>query len=152
MQKYICLFAFLLLQSCLDPSLFSPPPPTKAPGLYGLTGWNGQVAYKTGDSWIASAIDVNGQVGYPLTVYPPTAECIPKTSVKWSASSELVSGKFPPGIGFKQGEHTITGIPTERGHWITTMKVWDVNCNGNFYLGFTQEIRFHITGSGVVKD
>ena len=115
-------------------------------GLSSLTGWNGAYYDNAGH---ASAIDINGEIGHPLFVKGSTANCTPGD---WTANNSVVSGSLPPGVvlGY-QGEHGgIGGIPTRRGHFIVTMAKKDISCNGKSYLGFTQELRFHITGSGEV--
>jgi len=51
-----------------------------------------------------------------------------------------------------QNDGDITGIPTARGHWIVTVSISNIQCNGLIYgtLAFQQQLRFHITGSGEV--
>jgi len=110
----------------------------RAPGLYSLTGWNGQ-------SW---GQDINGEVGHPMFVNGPTADCQP--SGNWTANSRILSGTLPPGVTLNHAPSTITGLPTERGHWIVKMELYDVQCGGQGYEGLTQELRFHISGSGKV--
>ena len=105
------------------------------PGLYGLTGWN---------YWTA---DINGEVGHRLFVQGPTARCEP--SRKWDTQYRVLSGKLPPGMDILNSLD-IVGIPEDRGHWIVRLQIYDVECGGNYYQGFDQELRFHITGSGRV--
>jgi hypothetical protein len=105
------------------------------PGMYSLTGWN---------AWNA---DINGEVGHRLYVNGPTANC--KPSGNWNANYRLNSGSLPPGMSIDNGMN-IVGIPAERGHWILTLELYNVECGGNYYKGLTQELRFHITGSGRV--
>lgn len=124
--------AVLGVIGCAD--LMTPPPPQS--GLYNLTGWN---------QWTA---DINGEVGYPLNIGAPTANCRP--SRNWTLRAEIVSGQLPPGIEMRYSDYQISGIPTDRGHYIVMMRVYDVQCEGKYYEGFTQELRFHITGSGRV--
>jgi hypothetical protein len=113
---------------------------TAEPGIYNTRLW------RSGD--------VDGQVGYPLDIGYPTLLCLPAR--KWSGRVSIVSGQFPPGISLHDSDLSIKGIPTERGHWIVKLKLYDINCNGEIwqlkeYIA-TTEIRFHITGSGrVVK-
>lgn len=110
---------------------------TAKPGLYSLTGWG---------NWIG---DVDGEVGHSLYVGSPTAWCLP--SRNWSLSHRILSGALPPGLSVSNtGASNITGIPTERGHWIVKLQVYNIQCGGQTYDGFEQEIRFHITGSGKV--
>jgi hypothetical protein len=107
----------------------------RAPGFYNFTGWN---------DWTA---DINGEVGNRLYVNGPRALCHPSRS--WRADKRIVSGELPPGLNFASGDD-IQGIPTQRGHWIVNLETYNVECQGNNYKGFTQELRFHITGSGRV--
>jgi hypothetical protein len=58
---------------------------------------------------------------------------------------------LPPGLSFSSAYY-ITGIPTERGHWIVTVELYDLSANGRTYNGFQQQLRFHITGSGRVNN
>lgn len=107
------------------------------PGWYGIsTGWN---------NWNS---DIDGQVGYQLYVSAPTGRCEPSRS--WSANVSIVSGNLPPGLRFES--HRIIGIPTERGHWIVKLRLYDIQCGGSYYKDFEQELRFHITGSGRVNN
>lgn len=107
----------------------------RSPGMYNLTGWNG---------WTA---DINGEVGHRLYVPGPKALCHP--SRNWTGDTRIVTGRLPPGMSFIAGDN-IEGVPTERGHWIVTLEMSNVTCQGNTYRGITQELRFHITGSGRV--
>jgi len=145
------------------------PPPTavevpRVPRVYDISGW--------GSAWVntqtkeATAIDIYGEVGHPelrLTqqeygpksemVDAPTAHCALCSNcegMSWSAPVEIVSGTLPPGLAFDKHEN-IAGIPTERGHWIVTLKQPDINCQGRGYqTEFQQVLRFHITGTGEV--
>jgi hypothetical protein len=115
--------------------------------------------------------DVNGEVGHPLNVNGPRGsdDCS-------SASINIASGQLPPGLSMgRNGD--ISGIPTQRGHWIVTMKIENLMCNGHHFTlsgapdvlvenqGWTNQyeciedgqgycklttIRFHVTGSGQV--
>lgn len=107
------------------------------PGWYGIsTGWN---------NWIS---DIDGQVGYKLYASSPRGRCAPSGS--WTGATSIVSGNLPPGLYFES--HNITGIPTERGHWIVKLKLSSIQCNGSYYKDFEQELRFHITGTGKVNN
>jgi hypothetical protein len=119
----------------------------RSPGLYELSGWNGESTYWNGETNVAAGTDINGEVGHPLSVYYPTASCLP--SREWTAGGvKFVSGTLPPGLQF--GEHWgISGIPTERGHWIVKLRMYDIKCEGGSY-SMEQELRFHITGTGKV--
>ena len=107
-------------------------------GMYSFTGWNN-------GTW---GMDVNGEVGHPVFVQGPTADCHP--SGQWQMNSRVAQGTLPPGLTLGAAPSNITGIPTERGHWIVQMETYNVECQGGSYKGFQQELRFHITGSGQV--
>jgi hypothetical protein len=109
----------------------------RSPGLYNLTGWN---------HWNG---DANGEVGHQVYISGPTALCAP--SRRWSSSMQILSGSLPPGLSMDSG-YNITGIPTRRGHWILKLKLYDVECGGSQYRGFTQDLRIHIAGSGRVVE
>jgi hypothetical protein len=111
--------------------------PVEKPGWYGITeGWN---------NWNS---DIDGQVGYKMYITGPRGRCLPSRS--WSANTSIISGKIPPGLYFENDN--ITGIPTERGHWIVRLRLSNIQCGGNYYKDFEQELRFHITGSGRVNN
>jgi hypothetical protein len=105
-----------------------------------------------------STSDIQGEVGYPLTVRAPIGVCNGVWGRGYTASYRIVSGQLPPGLHFQcdNGQWSgglcpsIIGIPTERGHWIVNIELYDVQCGGHFYEGFVQELRFHISGSGKV--
>ena len=118
-----------------------------------VIGWEykGVTYYPNQEGSVIGGTDINGEVGHPLSLHGPTAHCPP--SGDWKAYGEVISGSLPPGIKFNNdtgGDWSISGIPKERGHWIVTMKVSNLQCNGESYLGFTQQLRFHITGTGKV--
>ncbi len=115
----------------------------------GATGWNGApVFFPSDDSGVgtAEAIDVNGDVGHPLTVSNPRANC----AGGWTANAAVLTGSLPPGLSFGQ-YNAITGIPTARGHWIVTVALTSRTCNGSTFRDIHQQIRFHITGGGTVN-
>ena len=124
----------------------------EAPGLYRMTGWSvGGNSYQY--AWVPGAaenvaygIDVNGELGHPLYVSAPTGHC---TATDFTATKGIRSGRFPGGVSM-DSNGAITGIPTERGHFIVTLALSELTCNGSTYTGFRQELRFHITGSGQV--
>jgi hypothetical protein len=74
--------------------------------------------------------DVNGEVGHPLTVNGPRGghEC----NGGWNGDTGIASGQLPPGLS-EDNNGDISGIPTERGHWIVTMKLQNIRCNGHRY-------------------
>jgi hypothetical protein len=131
---------FLTACGCFPRCYNANPKPQKlAPGLYRLNGWNGT----------RSDIDVEGEVGHQLYVSAPTADCEPSNN--WSSNTSVSSGSLPPGLSMD--EHgLISGIPTDRGHWIVEMQDSDVECGGQSFEGYTQQLRFHITGSGKVVE
>ena len=95
----------------------------------------------------AADIDIDGEVGHPLSVSRPTADC---ADGPWYADYWVVSGSLPTGVTVNGGKGWLEGIPTERGHWIVTMQVSNIECGGQPYEAFTQQLRFHITGTGKV--
>jgi hypothetical protein len=100
-----------------------------------------------------AAIDIDGEVGRELKVDGLHAICKTDAEFKvpWTASFDIVSGTLPPGLTLNN-DSTISGIPRERGHWVVIMKVSNIHnvCGHADTPGFTQELRFHITGSGKV--
>lgn len=128
----------------------------------GITGWGGDPRYgypvatydDAGHEGTAKDIDINGEVGHPLSVSGPDYRCSGypvSRSVFATGSGEVISGELPPGLALNaNGDHKITGIPTQRGHWIVTMRASGIECDGQSYAGFTQQLRFHITGTGKV--
>jgi hypothetical protein len=146
-QKLIVIFSICMilvtLTSCTDLYMAANRPrrtPPPSPGLYSLNGWYGT----RGDA------DVNGEVGHPLSAGNPTANCVP--SQHWSGGQRINSGVLPPGMSLDNNTGAISGLPSERGHWIVQMELYNVQCGGQSYLGFTQTLRFHITGSGKVVE
>lgn len=121
--------------------------------LSGTEGWERKTVYfeeYEGLGGKAEDIDIDGEVGHPLSVYGPTANC---STGSWTVNISVASGTLPPGLAVSKESSTfgwIMGIPTERGHWIVTMDVSDNACGGESYEGFTQQLRFHITGTGKV--
>lgn len=116
------------------------------PGFYGVTTW-----------WNNGASDIDGEVGHRLYVGGPRAKCIECKGCdagSWTSSWTVVSGSFPPGLSWGDAA-SISGIPSERGHWIVKVKLYNIRCNGGDYDGccsFTQELRFHIKGTGKVNN
>lgn len=123
--------------------------PSGYAGISNLRGWDyREVDYYTNpEKWTALGSDIDGEVGHPLTVQGPGADCPP--SGHWSANGSVISGTLPPGLTLDDG-WTISGIPKERGHWIVTMELSGITCNDAFYNSVTQQLRFHITGTGKV--
>lgn len=151
--------AMIVLAGCADvywaatgqPSVFNgykqkPYVETRPPGLYNLKGWNGGLV----SNGKGQDVDIDGTVGHPITVGGPTASTVP-SGTGWSLSNRIISGSLPPGLNIQDND-TITGIPTERGHWIVSIEIFNVKFNGSSYQGYTQQLRFHITGSGKVND
>lgn len=108
------------------------------PGLYALTGWNSGIG------------DINGEVGHRMDVNGPTANAVP--GGHWKSSYRIISGSLPPGLEIDNAHDHIVGIPERRGHWVVVLELYDVSTDDNSYQGFTQELRFHITGSGTVVE
>jgi hypothetical protein len=123
---------FALLTGCAD--LFDEDTSKRNddPGLYGLEYYGG---------------DINGEIGHPLGVSQPRARCEPDHN--WTADDRIISGTLPPGLTV-QSNGSISGIPTERGHWIVKQEIYNIRCAGESWQGSVREIRFHITGSGKV--
>ena len=123
----------------------------QSPGLYGLSGWQGMgVYYPSGCEYgKASDVDIDGTVGHQLFVRGCSANTVP-ADAGWQAEPWIVNGNLPPGLEFQNGHSPIVGIPTERGHWIVTLGLHYISCQGKSYKEFRQQLRFHITGSGEV--
>jgi hypothetical protein len=151
------LLSFLIIAAYFLMFLASAPPrrttvKKEEPGMYSLGGWGGQSSYWDGTVNIANGLDVNGEVGHPLTVYAPTARCVSPTKAGWTYNYRILSGSLPPGLNWNYNYHgQITGIPKERGHWILKLEMYDIRCEGKTYR-LQQEVRFHITGSGRVNN
>ncbi len=146
--------ASIILSSCALPETYNN---QSSPGFTNIKGWNNQPAYFNGADGVpgtASDIDIDGQIGYPLTVWNPTANCIGANgqSAAWTLSPSVTSGALPPGLVMGDSPYQITGIPTARGHWIVTLTSGDMACDGKSYMNFTQNLRFHIKGSGEVVE
>ena len=112
--------------------------------LFYVFGWGGQWNYTS------AGVDIDGEVGHPLTVeglQHNSRAC----STPWTADFEVAEGTLPPGLKLNT-DSSISGIPTERGHWIVTMKAFNIEnaCGRPSTPGFTQQLRFHITGTGKV--
>jgi|GEM_PF-2268753 len=134
----VLLLFILSILACATTHTYKTPP--EKPGFYGIT-----------EQWNSGVGDINGEVGHSLFVSSPRARCLPG---QWTANRYIVSGTLPPGLTLNSGPSTITGIPTERGHWIVKIKMYDISCNDKNFDGccsFTQELRFHISGSGKVN-
>ena len=107
-------------------------------GWYGITsGWN------------YSKSDIDGKVGHRLSVSAPQGRCEPGNST-WYADLKIDSGTLPPGLKFGKSD-AISGIPTKRGHWIVNLRYENIKCGGYYYNDYTQELRFHISGTGRVN-
>ena len=102
-------------------------------------GWYG-ISYDA--SWNSGQSDIDGRIGYPLFVSNPKGRCAP--SGDWTANTSIVSGTLPPGLTLNSNPSTITGTPTERGHWTVRLKKYNIICNGSSYKDFEQELRFQI--------
>lgn len=133
------------------------PEPVRTPGIYGVIGWKGSTCFDQEMS--CTDVDYDLQVGYPMTLQGPEVNCYPNW--RWeSTPTTIESGTLPPGMKFVHGRwgggyggmvESITGIPTERGHWIVKLRMGTILCNGDTYKGYVQDVRFHVTGTGVVR-
>lgn len=114
--------------------------------VYSSRGWNGAgTANQSYTQW--TDIDVNGEVGHPLDVYGPYGEC--GNGSPFTYSAYVSSGSLPPGLTMSSNGR-ISGIPQERGHWIVTLTQSGQYCGGVTFNDSSQQVRFHITGSGQV--
>lgn len=108
-------------------------------GFYGVSRW-----------WNYNNGDINGEIGHRIFVKGPGAWCYDRgRSAGWNASTKIYSGQLPPGLVLNSNDD-ITGIPTDRGHWIVVLGYDYIECLGSRYRGFTQELRFHVKGTGEV--
>jgi|SRR5579864_9565853 len=124
--------------------------------------------------------DVDGKVGYPLSITGPRMVRDDPNYPNWTADIVIESGQLPPGLIMREsGANTgdISGVPTERGTWIVIFKIANLTSNGHRFTmqgapdvlvenqGWKNQddcvedgqgycslttIRFHITGSGKV--
>ncbi|HEY0844655.1 MAG TPA: hypothetical protein VGE12_04780 [Noviherbaspirillum sp.] len=113
-----------------------------------IKGWDYKLVYYAPKSMgqVANA-EINGEVGHELWVSGPRAHC---SAGSWQGKFTIVSGEFPPGITIDPTTLEISGVPTERGHWIVALKDDPLYCGGASFFGFQQKIFFHIGGSGKV--
>jgi hypothetical protein len=136
----------VLLLSLAPLGAWGRPAPAQEPGFYGaVDGWGGRGQ---------SDRDINGEIGHPVFVGGPRALCINVRgggAGNWTSYTRVTSGVLPPGLAM-QNSGDITGIPTARGHWIVTVSMSGLVCNGLTYsnFDFQQQLRFHITGTGEV--
>ncbi len=155
MHKRILIFSIttlsaLLLCSCAEAAKRHQAPVAAFDNIY---GWNNIApSYGGSGEGVAYGTDLNGEVGHPLYVSSPTANCTNDSgqSASWTIAPSIISGSLPPGITLNSSSFDIEGIPTERGHWIVKIHSGGLVCDGNSFHGFSQELRFHITGSGKV--
>ena len=124
---------------------------TQEPGVYETYGWNtAAVWWNNSQVGEAGSQDINGEVGHPLYVRGPSTVTVPSNEAS-SSNKRIASGTLPPGMTL-DAVGAVTGIPTERGHWIVTLEVYGRSFRGVSYKGYTQQLRFHITGSGRVNN
>jgi len=117
-----------------------------------VKGWNDSSPTTMTDASVSS-IDVDGEVGHLFSIQGMTAACMPSHNWWWS-SMNITSGTLPPGMKMDD-KGVISGIPTERGHWIVDIGVSGIACADagplpGYWQNFRQEIRFHIKGTGKV--
>jgi len=141
------LFSMSFLAGCALPKPIQSQAKEK-PGLHSLTGWN--AAGRNDIDKTFTGKDIEGKVGYRLEVSAPTANCV-SPSKKWTGYHKIVSGQLPPGLDFNETSW-IKGIPTKRGNYIVVLELYDIKCNDSYYGPYKQELRFHITGVGIVND
>ncbi len=144
-------FTLILLSGCIPNQAYTPVTKTKKTGIHNVNGWSYSNCYFHDRNAIGScnSKDIDGKVGYQLYVDGLRANCGPDN--KWHTSKKILTGTLPPGLAFVSGGSNIKGIPEKRGHWIVTIKVDNLYCQGKSYYGLKQELRFHITGSGKVR-
>jgi hypothetical protein len=133
---------------CASSPYVAPQEPDKPGYLYSET-WYGR-SVSPGNSAYPTEIDIDGTVGHPLTVGSMRARAVGG----WTANISVVTGELPPGLSFDQRDY-ITGIPTERGHWIVHLKASNLRTGVNNEYSFEDVhviLRFHITGSGEVHE
>ena len=141
-----------------------------------IRGWGYKKVFYdgvTGHEGTAEGVDMDGEVGHPMDPYGEmTAPCasshgedVPScyvgrplsdydpSSDQWAYDVEIASGSLPPGLSIVKDRDAygdISGIPTERGHWIVILKVKNIQWKGKYYADFSQQLRFHISGTGKV--
>lgn len=121
----------------------APADPYYKKGFYGVSQW-----------WPG---DINGEVGHRMYVDGPRLRCVGRDGggfVSVTANASVETGAFPPGLEWSSDTWGIEGIPTERGHWIVKVRLYNVQCNGFRFdpVDYVRELRFHITGSGEVVE
>jgi len=148
---FIVGFVLFFLSGCIPNNQYQPTTKTKKTGFYNITGWNNSHCYFPGKKLgSCTSRDIDGKVGYQMYVGGLRANCEPGGS--WTTSKKIItSGSLPPGLSFDGWKSIIKGIPQKRGHWIVRLKVEHLYCNDVSYYGVEQELRFHITGSGKVR-
>ncbi|HEY0844656.1 MAG TPA: putative Ig domain-containing protein [Noviherbaspirillum sp.] len=130
-------------------AFFGTPADSSAQALHNIRGWSGASVYFPGNAnGTASDINIDGQVGYSLSVDAPRANC--SVAGGWQAATSIVSGSLPPGLSIESPAPIISGVPTERGHWVVTLQLDPIYCGGKSFWGFQQKLYFHISGSGKV--
>lgn len=123
-------------------------PESRAQSIENTTGWNGaRVYFPPQQRGTANSVDIDGEVGHQLTVWGPQAHCTVPGG--WTGTTTIVSGTLPPGL-VKDDKDYISGVPTERGHWIVVIRLDPMYCGGASFYGFEQKLMFHIGGSGKV--
>jgi hypothetical protein len=130
----LCAAGFGLLTGCADLFDEDASRETEKPGLYDVEFIGG---------------DINGEIGHPLSVSSARGRCVPDQK-SWTASSHIISGSLPPGLNINDHNSGISGIPTERGHWIVKQELYNSECSGMSMNDHVRDLRFHITGSGKV--
>jgi hypothetical protein len=111
-----------------------PPPPQRGAGLWDVRLPSG---------------DINAEVGHPFAVYVSGACESATAQERWSYNLTY-SGSLPPGVTL--GDDRLSGIPSQRGHYIVHLKLSNSVCLGESKQNHEEELRIHVTGSGKVLD
>jgi hypothetical protein len=84
--------------------------------------------------------DVNGQVGYIFNLPGPRLDC-----QGWTLKVEKISGQLPPGVSLKS-DGSISGVPTEGGNYVATIRISNVMCGGFHYtmIGLTNAVALRV--------
>lgn len=107
-----------------------PEPVRPGDGIRNSGKWlHNQMRWQTTDA--SGQNNIDGKIGYPLTVRGPTLDC----PSGWTANVQIVQGGLPPGLSLAN-DFSITGTPTDRGHWIVTLRIDNIVCRGERYTPY----------------
>ena len=118
---------------------------TDGPGLY----WHGNGRYLYGG-------EREVEVGHPYSGGTLNASCLVQgsnghlTFGSGSYSVTITSGSLPPGLQLNSSSGEISGIPTERGHFVLTLSFSGYCADGSY--SDTKQLIFHVKGSGKVVE